>query len=172
MKAAKSELAALVSCHSFGVAIPTRTVARLFLPEQVAAKELNGDAPLLGSIEAGGRVCAAWDLGRILGLPALASSWVVLDVPDDHGALPVALRAGPCAMVTEVRHDAPLPPRIFERRGEAFPSAFATTARGDALPAQLGLFGLWLDPARLFTREERAASRSAIKRATREEARR
>jgi hypothetical protein len=172
VKAARSELAALVSCHSFGVAIPTRTVARLFLPEQVTAGELAGDAALLGTIEAGERVCAAWDLGRLLGLSPLASSWVVLDVADEQGTLPVALRAGPCAMVAEVGHEAPLPARIFERRGEAFPSAFARTTRGDALPAQLGLFGLWLEPARLFTREERAASRSAIKRAEREQVRR
>jgi hypothetical protein len=160
----KSELAVLVACHTFLVAIPARSVVRLFLPDEVTAHVKEGDA-LLGTVRAGDRTCAAWDLGQLLELPPTSQAWVVLDVVADGRPLAVALRTGVCALVAEVRAEAALPGRIFKKRGQAFPAAFAATSLGTEVPA---LFGLWLDPAKLLGRDEIAASRSILDRSSEE----
>jgi hypothetical protein len=154
----KSELAVLVACHTFLVAIPARSVVRLFLPDEVTPHIREGDA-LLGTVRAGDRTCVAWDLGRLLELEATKAAWVVVDVASEGRVLPVALRTGVCALVAEVRADLSLPGRIFKKRGLAFPAAFAANTLGVEVPA---LFGLWLDPARLLGSAEIAASRAAL----------
>ncbi len=160
------ELAVLVACHSFLVAIPTRSVVRLYLPDEVTNfRRTEGRAPFLGTLEAGGRTCAAWDLGGMLELPDLHAAWVVLEVEHEGRAVSLALRSGACVLVTELRPEASLPGRIFRRRARAFPAAFAANHLELEVPA---LFGMWLDPARLFSREELTVSRDFVDRAERE----
>jgi hypothetical protein len=159
----QAELAVLVACHSFLVAIPAKRVARLVLPEEVSAVTGPSRGALLGSVRAGDRVCAAWDLGVLLELESLDRAWVVLD--GDGRGTPVALRTGVCALVAEVTPETSLPGRIFRRRAQAFPAAFAAESVDARLPA---LFGLWLDPARLFSEEELALSRSTVEHAREE----
>src|SRR5205823_12803911 len=121
----------------------------------------------LGTLTVGGRVCAAWDLGALLELEPLAQAWVVVDVERGGARVPIALRTGVCALVAEVRPEASLPGRIFKKRGQAVPAAFAASSLDAQLPA---LFGLWLDPSRLFTDEEIALAKGAIDRAREENA--
>ncbi len=156
---ARGELAVLVACHTFLVAIPTRTVVRLFMDEEVTSLRAEKHGALLGTVRAAGKACAAWDLGVLLDLEPLTRSWVVVDVEHGGARVPIALRTGACAFVTQVRPEASLPGRIFRARGRAFPAAFAASSLGAEVPA---LFGLWLDVARLFTDDELAASIAVI----------
>lgn len=165
---ARSELAVLVACHAFLVAIPARAVVRLWLPEEAGPlTPSRPGSPHLGTLQVGAEVCAAWDLGRLLEQRALARAWVVLEVVRDGMRVPIALRTGVCALVTEVCADTSLPGRIFRARARAFPAAFAAATLVAGLPS---LFGLWLDPAHLFTDEELALSREAIAHAQEETA--
>ena len=165
----RGELAVIVACHSFLVALPARSVVRLALPDEVTDAILNaGDTPFLGTVRAGDRLCAAWDLGQMLELAPLTNAWAVLDVDHDGTKVSIALRTGVCALVVEIRAEASLPGRIFRSRARAFPAAFATESFD---PTQLALFGLWTDPAHLFTSDELVLSRDAIARA-REESKR
>jgi hypothetical protein len=167
---AKKELAVLVACHSFLVAIPTRNVVRLFLPDEVSEVAIvEGRGGLLGTLVAGDRLCAAWDMATLLELAPLRSAWVVLDVDRGGQRASIALRTGVCALVAEIRPEASLPGRLFRTRAQAFPAAFAAQSTGTQMPA---LFGLWLDAARLFTDDELAASRDVIRRAREERAER
>ncbi len=159
----KGELSVLVACHSFLVALPTRSVVRLFLPDEVTEVARDGEnGAFLGTLRAGTRVCAAWDLGRMLELEPLDSAWVVLDVDRGGRRVSIALRTGVCALVVEVRPEASLPGRLFRARSQAFPAAFAASPYD---PRGQALFGLWMDPARLFTDEEISLSRDAVARA-------
>ena len=156
----RSELAVLVACHAFLVALPARSVVRLFLPHEVTDLALTeGRGPFLGTLRAGGRVCAAWDLGTMLELEPLSNAWAVLEVARGGAHATVALRTGVCALVAEVSPESSLPGRIFRSRAQAFPAAFAAASVDASLPA---LFGLWLDPARLFTDAELALARDAV----------
>jgi hypothetical protein len=156
----RGELSVLVACHSFLVAIPARSVARLLVHDDVGPLARSaGTGPMLGTLRVGDRTCAAWDLGGLLEMPPLSRAWVVVDVALGAARVAIALRTGVCALVAEVRPEASLPPRIFRTRAHAFPAAFAASPIAAGVPA---LFGLWLDPARLFTDEELARSSAAI----------
>ena len=163
----RGELSVLVACHTFMVALPARSVVRLFLPGEVTEHVSETGNAFLGTVRAADRVCAAWDLGRMLELDPLTSAWVVLDVERGGRRVSLALRTGVCALVVEVRPEAALPGRIFKARAQAFPAAFAASPYG---PQDMALFGLWMDPTRLFTDEELARSVDAVARARQESA--
>ena len=156
----RGELAVVVACHSFLVALPARNVVRLALPEEATdAVRSTDESPFLGTIRAADRLCAAWDLGQMLELAPLTNAWAVLDVGHRGTNVSIALRTGVCALVVEVQREASLPGRIFRSRARAFPAAFATASFANA---QQALFGLWTDPAHLFTDDELERSREAI----------
>jgi len=163
----RGELSVLVACHTFLVALPARSVVRLFLPGEVTERVTETGDALLGTVRAADRLCAAWDLGRMLELDPLTSAWVVLDVERGGRRVSIALRTGVCALVVEVRPEAALPTRTFKARAQAFPAAFAASPYG---PHDMALFGLWMDPARLFTDDELARSLDAVVRAREESA--
>ncbi len=153
---ARSELCIVVACHTFVVAIPTRFVSRLVLDEDVTPVAERPDL-----VQAGAEAFVAASLGPLLGLPALAEAWVLLHVPHASHRVAIALRTGACLMVREVSVEAPLPRGIFEARGQAVLGAFvADAAHGFAGST---LYGLMLDPVRLWTGEELEAALSALR---------
>jgi len=156
-------LCVLAACHHVLVAVPVRWVARLVLPDEVTAISAHGSGRgCLGTVSAGGVPYAAWDLGELLGLAPLTTAWILLEVHDGGVPISIALRTGACLMVQPLRPEASLPGTIFQTRQTAFPAAFSAALVSGETPA---LYGLWLDPSRLFTREELGRSRSLVEEA-------
>jgi hypothetical protein len=142
--ATAGELFVVVACHDLVCAVATRWIARLLLIDEV-------EAPGADVVLVGGRRWAAWDLGRMLGLPPLDHAWVLLNVPHAGAELPIALRTGPCLTVQPIAAFTALPEGLFRARRGALPAAFPASeikGRTDAL------FGLCFDPARAWTSTE------------------
>jgi len=166
------QLCVLVGCHHVVCALPIPSIDRLTLPE--AAQRLvipsrTADAatasgePLPAVVQVGDERFAAWDLGLMLGLRPLAKSWVLLRVSHAGKQVPIALRAGPCLAVQNVRKLMKLPPGIFRARRAALTDGFAAAAtKGIRHHASVGLF---LDPVRLWEDHELQASAAALARA-------
>lgn len=155
---AQSELCIVVACHTFVVAIPARFVSRLVLNEDVTPAPAGP-----GLVQSGGERFVASNLGSLLELPALTEAWVLLHLPHAGTRVPLALRTGACLVVREVSVEAPLPPGLFNARGDAILGAFvADAARGLNGGA---LFGLVLNLAKLWTRAELDAAAETAARA-------
>ena len=103
----------------------------------------------------GGRTCAGWDLGALLGAPPSARAWVLLRFTAGDRALPLALGVDACLSVSALP-PAPLawlPGFLLPERPLAVTAAFAT----GALPARLravAVLGLVLDLGALWTPAE------------------
>ena len=138
----RGELAVIFAAHGVAVAIAAKWVTRLALPADV--KTVRSGKP--GLVAVGGAVHASWDLGEILGLGPLASAWVMLDVPHRDKTLRVALRTGACLVVEGLPRTVEIPRGVLVSRKGAVRGAFGATQRHGG-----ALFGLLLDPARLFT---------------------
>jgi hypothetical protein len=138
----RGELAVIVAAHGVAVAIAARWVSRLALPSDVRA--VRSGKP--GLVAIAGTLHASWDLGELLGLGPLSSAWVMLDVPHKKGTLRVALRTGACLVVEALPRTVALPRGALTARNTAVRGAFGATARHGG-----ALFGLSLDPTRLFT---------------------
>jgi hypothetical protein len=138
----KGELAVIVAAHGIAVAIATRWVSRLALPADV--RTIRSGKP--GLVAIGGAICASWDLGELLGLEPLSSAWVMLEVPHAKKSLRVALRTGACLVVEALPRTVELPRGALVARNSAVRGAFGATKRHGG-----ALFGLSLDPTRLFT---------------------
>jgi len=145
-----SELAVFLRVGPLYVALAGGTVTRLVLPD--AAVHVAGEP---STLDVGGDVHAAWDLGALLGRDPMGVAWVLLRVPYEHASIRIALRTGSCVGVGEMPDAVPLPRGTFTSRTAAIRGAFA--ARGEQV------YGLVLDPAQLLSREELAAS-AAIQR--------
>jgi hypothetical protein len=141
----RGELAVIVAAHSIAVAIGTRWVSRLALPSD--ARVIRTGKP--GLVAIAGATYAAFDLGELLGLQPLSSAWVMLDVPHAKRTVPIALRTGACLVVEALPRTVQLPRGAFEQRNAAMRGAFTATSRHGG-----ALFGLSLDPTRLFTASE------------------
>ena len=150
----RGELAVVVAAHGTAVAIATRWVSRLALPSD--ARTIRTGNP--GLVAIGDKTCAAWDLGELLGLPALSAAWVLLEVPHGKKTIPVALRTGACLVVEALPKTIPLPHRALAARSDAVRGAFAATGRHGG-----ALFGLSLDPTRLFTPSELDAASALLR---------
>jgi hypothetical protein len=151
------ELCVVTACHQWVCALPARWVERLVVPHEVAIVASQQRAP---SVLVGERQYGAWNLGTLLGLPPLGAAWVLLRLPYGDRELPIALNTGACLVVQALPPATALPPGAFRARPGAIAGAFATVGmRGRATQAALGL---WLDPTRLLTADELAASVSAL----------
>jgi hypothetical protein len=162
-----TQLCVVLACHHLVCALPIRAIDRLALPD--AVERAPGRAGPLAPPEVvrfGEQVCAAWDLGVMLGLPPAQGAWVLLQALLDGAPIPLALRTGPCFSVRGVRPLAGLPPGIFRARRTALTSGFTVTAlKGVRAAAQLGHVGLWLEPALLWDPLELEASAAALRKA-------
>jgi hypothetical protein len=118
------------------------------LPEDVVQKASDGGR--VGRVEVGGRAYAELDLGRLLGTPDVQGAHVLLDLPRDKVAMPVALRTGACLRIVPPQRPVPLGRGLFRARQSAIVAAFIA-----ALPRRTT--ALLLDPTALFDREERDA---------------
>jgi hypothetical protein len=167
------QLCVLVGFHHLVCALPLPSIDRLTLPEaaqrlvipsRLADAATPSGEPLPAVVQVGGERYAAWDLGLMLGLRPVAKSWVLMQVPHAGKSVPIALRAGPCLAVQNVRKLMKLPPGIFRARRAALTDGFAAAAatKGARYHASVGL---WLDPARLFEASELQASATALARA-------
>jgi hypothetical protein len=153
---AAPELSIIVGCHTFACAIPTRVVVRLALMEDVEVVDQEGGT-LVRSAE---EWFAVENLGTLLSLKPLAGAWVLLRLPYGAGSVNVALRTGPCFAVRPVAVEAPLPPGLFELRGEAVKGAFVAAGSG----VQEALYGLVLSVEELFSQAELSVAAQALSR--------
>jgi hypothetical protein len=144
-KARQAKLGVFVRAHHMVIGFAAEHVVRLVLPNEV--RERRPGSP--GLVEAGGENYAAWDLGALLGLPLLDAAWVLARLPRPGGMARVALRTGPCVVVTTLPEVTPLPPGAQVSRRAGFVGGFATGAAwGDAA------FGLVVDLPRLLGARE------------------
>jgi hypothetical protein len=155
-----------VRCHDHVLAVSTKHVERLLLPEEISRVELvaepgdgKGDKARRAVALVNGRYYAAWDLGQMLEMPALSNAWMLLKLPRGDSEVPLALRTGACLAVHPVRKSVPLPPGLFKARRGAFSSAFDGVQVGTSAPS---LVGLCLEPDSLWTTAELEASLAAI----------
>jgi hypothetical protein len=143
------ELFVVVGCHGLVCAVATRWVSRLLLADEVEAPRAARPEGEVVSI--GGRRCAAWDLGGMLGLPPLGHAWVLLDVPYGGEEIPIVLRTGPCLTVQPLAAFTALPDGLFRARRGMLPAAFPA---GEVKGRTDALFGLCVDPPRAWTSTE------------------
>lgn len=155
----KSALSVLVRCQWLVCALPARAVSRLVLDNEVQV-EGNGAGPVL--LRDGERRWAGWDLGAMLGVGRTSDAWVLLELGDESGVLPVALRTGPCLRVQDLAADLAVPPVVFRERRSAFTNAFSAKDIDDGARGATGLVGLVIEPSRFWTASELAASRALL----------
>jgi hypothetical protein len=167
-----AQLCVVLSCHHLVCALPIRAVDRLALPDAAepapprAGKSKGvgpGGLPLPEVLRFGEQLCAAWDLGPMLGLPATTGTWVLLRAPLDGGEVSLALRTGPCFSVQGVRPMASFPPGIFQARRAALTDSFAVAKAKGVGAATQAAVGVWIEPARLWEPLELAASSAALR---------
>jgi hypothetical protein len=155
-------------CAPWLVAFPIAQVLRVLTGDESVLRPHGAGGALLGTLEDGGGVRAAWDLRRLLGLdggagPGAGSTqaWVLLNLP-----VPLALRTGACLSVLPAPPTAAIPAvlarqalglRLFVRPALPLPAA---------LQDGLGPAGLALDVPRLFSATDLARARHAIQLAT------
>ena len=160
------DVSVLVRCHDHVLAVSTRYIERLLLPEEIAKVELISD-PSGDKSEKGrravalihGQYYAAWDLGQMMELPSLANAWMLLRLPRGESEVALALRTGPCLAVHPVYKPVPIPPGLFKARRGAFIAAFDGAQIG---PSEGVLVGLCLEPSALWSEAELSASVTAI----------
>jgi hypothetical protein len=154
--------ALLALCPPWVVALPIGALTRVVACEDLPCRPATGSGALLGTCDDGGDIRAAWDLGRLLGVPGGDQAWVLLDL-----AMPLALRTGRCLSVVALPAPVPIPGGLCTRQrglgcfpGSALaPAQLAALAEAGAEPLPLGL---WVDPARLWEDGELALGRQAV----------
>ena len=160
--AASLDLWLFVRCHDRLLAFAADWIERVLLPEDVppvrpaaamGLAQTAASAACLGSIELDGVAYPAWDLGLLLGLPAVAKAWILLRLPRLQGTLPLALRTDECLHIGPLpaRQTSRLPPGIVGTRPRAYRCAFtAAVLRAKQRPEtpvglEIDLGGLWTD---------------------------
>jgi hypothetical protein len=161
---------AFVRCHQQLFAVATEVVERLVLPAavrllvpdeaptEVRSASLDPREPAVVAVDQ--QLYAAWDLGQLLQLPPLADAWILMRVPHDEGHIPVALRIGTCLSVGRLTAATPLPAGVFRARQAAFSDVF--TVDPNRASGAEALFGVCLDPLRLWTTAELESARAAL----------
>jgi hypothetical protein len=159
-----SGLCLYLRCHEHVLALDTRWVERLLLPDE--AEAIAPGAPALVRVD--GQLRAVWNLGEVWKGPAALGSLVLLDaaafvaagIADAPG---LAFAAGPCLKVAPAPALAPLPLGIFRAKHGHVRGAFAAAAALGGVAAGASI-GLALDPLALLGANERASSAQAIAR--------
>jgi hypothetical protein len=138
-----SELAVMLQFGDLVVAVAAQRVARIALADEVAPAP--GATP---SVQVGGAVLPAWDLGKLLGLPIDPVAWLVMTTADEPGAPRIALGTGPCLAIAAHGEVWPLPPGVVT----APPGAVAGVFVIDPLlrAPGVGQLGIRIDPIRLI----------------------
>lgn len=158
------ELSVFVKCHDATVAIATRWVERLVLAEEgrllPPRRESPPPQPGVQLAEIGGRIYAAWDLGKMLELPPQDAAWVLLRIPHAGRELPLALRTGVCLIVQPLHSVVRLPAGLYRSRRLALSGAYPTRSLKGRISS--ALVGLRLDPLSLWTPQELDASAAAL----------
>jgi hypothetical protein len=158
-----------VRCHGALLALDTRTIERVVLSEEACAlvrPDLAAPAPAgeadLPPVRVGTTTYAAWDLARMLGLPEVRTSYVLLLHPGPRGSLPLALRTGPCVNVSDLSPaTVRLPEDLFRERASALRAVFPLEGRpetsGTRVGFELSLDALW-SPAEIAFAEATLAA--------------
>ncbi|HEY0479649.1 MAG TPA: hypothetical protein VGD37_19150 [Kofleriaceae bacterium] len=150
--AAISELAVMVQFGELVVAIAAQRVARIVMADE--AVPAPGATP---SVQIGGAVLPAWDLGKLLGFSEPPAAWLIMATGDEPGAPEIAVGTGPCISVSSHHGISPLPPGVIAAPFAAVAGVFAT----DAVLRERGAghLGLRVDPLRLIGAPALAAAR-------------
>lgn len=146
----RDELWLQTACAAWLVAVGSRHVERLILPDEgrLAPDPFPGPAGSLGLLTTRERVYSAWDLGVLLGLVPQDQAYVLVRLQ----GIPLALRTGACIGVSPLPRHARLPRQVWSARQQAFSGVFAIDA--NRLSNSLAHVGLALELERLFTPEE------------------
>lgn len=148
----------LTLCTPWMVAIPIQAVVRVLTAADLGVRPAAGDGALLGTVADRSVVHAAWDLARLLGLRAHDhQAWVLLNLSP-----PIAIRTGPCLSVVAEPAACPLPAMLTLRTLGLGCFVRPVLPVPDALQAGLAPIGLRVEPTRLFSAADLAASRQAI----------
>jgi hypothetical protein len=150
------ELHVFFACHELVCAVPAQRVGRLLLDEEVAAPLTGAGWPTVIIDDV---VHPVWDLGELLGRPALRHAWVTVRTEVGGHAMTVALRTGPCLVVRPLAERRPAPPSAHVARSAAFPYVFRTEGLVASVRTKVGLV---LDVDRLWTAAERARASTSL----------
>lgn len=140
-------LSVLVECDALLCAIPTGSVSRLLLDEDVTVVSPALEAEHPTRLAIGREEWLGFDLGELLAVGGTRGAWVLLSLSHRGAPLPIALRTGRCLAVREVRGGIELPRRAFRSRPRALRSAFAIGGLGVTSGA---VCGARLDPEGLL----------------------
>lgn len=147
---AHQSLAVLVESSPLVCAIPTASVSRLLLDEDVVVVTPSDDPERPARLRVGNEHWLGFELGALLETDASRGAWVLLSLSLGGNALPIALRTGRCLAVREVPAGVALPGHLFRSRPRALRAAFPLTGLGVSSSA---VCGARLDPEGLLEGE-------------------
>jgi hypothetical protein len=125
------------------IAVAAQRVARIALTDEVVAVPARA-VPSVDSVQIGGAVLPAWDLGKLLGLGGAPAAWLVVMTSDDPAAPRIALGTGPCIAIASHGQISTLPAGVVSAPAAAVEGVFATAA---ALRERgVGPLGVRVDP--------------------------
>jgi hypothetical protein len=139
-----SELAVMVRFGDLVVAVAAQRVSRIVLADE-AVPTTAYDLP---SVQIGGAVMPAWDLGKLLGFTEPPAAWLVMTTGDEPTSPRIALGTGPCVAVSSHAGVSPLPAGVVSAPPSAVVGVFATDA--ELRERGLGPLGVRVDPMRLI----------------------
>lgn len=147
-----------LSCGTWTLSFDATPVERVLLLDEApgAPTGATGSA-LLGPLQLGNRIYAAFDLGALLEQPTTPAAWILLGLRRGPQRLPLALRTGSVQRVThQLDVTCPLPAGITRKRPGVLRRGFVLRdARGPAV-------GFELDLTRLLTGSELDAAFAAL----------
>jgi hypothetical protein len=169
-----SDLRLFVRCHEHVLAFDAAWIERILLVEEAgvleppAALGVYPQAPraCLGVLTAGDALWAAWDLGRLIGLPSVRVAYLLVRQPHGGRTVRLALRTDRCLHVGRLpgARLLPLPPGLARARPGlvrgAFPMEPLKLRQQGETPV-----GLDLDFARLWEASEIAFAQELLSRA-------
>jgi hypothetical protein len=135
-----AELSVMVQFGQLVVAVAAQRVVRIALADDVVPVPARARP----SVQIGGAVLPAWDLGKLLGLGGAPAAWLVVMTSDEPAAPRIALGTGPCIAIASHGQISALPAGVVSAPAAAVEGVFATDA---ALRERgVGPLGVRIDP--------------------------
>lgn len=152
----KQRLGLLFTCNDFVFNLDIAAVERLVLGDELVEASSSDGTRI---VTAGGKAYAAFNFGRLLGLPPSHGAGVLIRTVYAASELRFCLETGPCLLIRPEARMVPLGPGLFRGRRRALVGAFIVPEEVRQAHAPIG-FSLGIDA--LLTTAERGAAAKAL----------